>query len=69
MSQPSDVEKVDNEVEPEDVHPVDHADLVEREADVVDPLERPVPDEANEADVVEQRQDVPAAEPEDEPEL
>ena len=42
-------------------HPVstDHEDLVEREADVADEFERPLPDDANEADVLEQKQDVP----------
>ena len=42
-------------------HPVttDHEDLVEREADVVDELARPLPDDANEADVIEQKLDVP----------
>jgi hypothetical protein len=42
-------------------HPVttDREDLVEREADVVDEFERPLPDEASEADVIEQKRDVP----------
>lgn len=37
----------------------DHEDLVEREADVADEFERPLPDDANEADVLEQKVDVP----------
>lgn len=45
--------------DPEQPVTTDHEDLVEREADVVDELERPLPDEANEADVLEQKQDVP----------
>jgi hypothetical protein len=42
-------------------HPVtdDREDLVEREADVTDEFERPLPDDANEADAIEQKQDVP----------
>ncbi len=46
--------------EPEHPTDVDHEDLVEREADVADELERPLPDEANEADVLEQKLAVPA---------
>jgi hypothetical protein len=37
----------------------DHEDLTEREADVVDEFDRPLPIDANEADVIEQKQDVP----------
>lgn len=37
----------------------DREDLVEREVDVVDDFERPLPEEANEADVVEQKLEVP----------
>jgi len=47
--------------DPEHPVPTDHEDLVEREADVVDELHRPLPDEASEADVIEQMQDVPEA--------
>jgi hypothetical protein len=45
--------------DPENPATTDHEDLVEREADVVDESERPLPDDANEADVLEQKQDVP----------
>ena len=45
--------------EPERPETPDHEDLVEREADVADEFERPLPDDANEADVLEQKQDVP----------
>ena len=44
--------------DPENPVTVDHDDLVEREADVADEFERPLPEEANEADVVEQKLDV-----------
>ena len=45
--------------DPEDAVPADTEDLREREADVVDEFDRPLPDEADEADVVEQKLDVP----------
>lgn len=45
--------------DPEDVTPVDEQDLREHEADVVDEFDRPVPVEADEADVLEQKLDVP----------
>jgi hypothetical protein len=53
--------------DPEEVQPIDREELFEREADVVDPLERPVPVEAPENDVIEQRLDVPV--PDDDEEL
>lgn len=53
-------------VDPEDVQPVDHEELFEREVDVVDPLRRAVPVEADEADVFEQRMDLPELADEDE---
>lgn len=45
--------------DPEDTVRVHPADLAEAEADLVDDFERPVPIEAEEADVVEQKRDVP----------
>ena len=45
--------------EPERPETPDHEDLVEREADVADEFERPLPADADEADVLEQKQDVP----------
>lgn len=53
--------------EPEEPATVDHDDLVEREADVTDEFERPIPDEADEADVVDQKRDVPDADEDDYP--
>ena len=53
--------------DPEEPVTVDREDLVEREADVVDEFDRPLPDEANEADVVEQKQDVPGEDEDDYP--
>jgi len=53
--------------EPEDPDPVDHEDLVEREADVTDEFERPMPDDANEADAMEQKLDVPESDEDDYP--
>ena len=50
------------DVDPEDVAAPDADDLREREADVVDEFDRPLPDEANEADVVEQKQELPVDE-------
>ena len=48
--------------DPEYAVSADHEDLVEREADVADEFDRPLPDDANEADVLEQKQDVPGDE-------
>jgi hypothetical protein len=47
------------DVDPDDVAGPDAEELYEREADVVDELDRPLPDEANEADVLEQKQELP----------
>jgi hypothetical protein len=47
------------DVDPDDVAAPDAEELYEREADVVDELDRPLPDEANEADVLEQKQELP----------
>lgn len=57
MSDPVDVDPKD--VDPEELAAPDAEELREREADVVDEFDRPLPDEANEADVVEQKQAVP----------
>jgi hypothetical protein len=45
--------------DPEEPVTVDRDDLRERPADAVDAFDRPLPDEANEADVIEQLLDVP----------
>lgn len=45
--------------DPEDTVAVRPADLAEAEADLVDDFDRPLPIEAEEADVVEQKRDVP----------
>jgi hypothetical protein len=45
--------------DPENSVAPDREDLVEREVDVVDEFERPLPEEADEADVIEQKLDVP----------
>jgi len=51
--------------DPEETTDLPPADLAEVEVDEADPLEREMPDEADPADVVEQRADVP--EDEDDP--
>jgi hypothetical protein len=53
--------------DPEDLSPADRADLEEREADVADQLERERPVEADDADVYDQRRDVPDAGEDDYP--
>jgi hypothetical protein len=53
--------------DPEEPISVDREDLVEREADVADEFDRPLPDDADEADVIEQKLDVPGADEEDYP--
>lgn len=53
--------------DPEEPISVDREDLVEREADVVDEFDRPLPDDANEADVIEQKLDVPESDEDDYP--
>lgn len=53
--------------DPEEPATIDHEDLVERSADVSDEFERPLPDEANEADVIEQKLDVPGLDEESYP--
>jgi hypothetical protein len=58
MTDPVDTDPQD--VDPEDIAGPDPEELREREADVVDEFDRPLPVEANEADVVEQKQEVPA---------
>lgn len=45
--------------DPEDTVTVRPADLEEAEADIVDDFERPLPIEAEEADVIEQKRDLP----------
>jgi hypothetical protein len=47
--------------DPEEPAPVDDEDLIEREADVTDEFDRPIPVEADEADAIEQKLDVPEA--------
>lgn len=45
--------------DPEDSVTLRPADLAEAEADLTDDFERPLPIEAEEADVLEQKQDLP----------
>ena len=45
--------------DPEDVVTADPQDLREREADVVDEFDRPLPVDADEADVYEQKRALP----------
>ena len=45
--------------DPEDSVQVAKDELVEQEADLVDEFERELPDEADEADAIDQKRDVP----------
>jgi hypothetical protein len=53
--------------DPEDSVDVSRDELVEREADVTDEFDRPLPVEADEADVIEQKRDVPDSDEDDYP--
>jgi hypothetical protein len=53
--------------DPEDSVDVSRDDLVEREADVTDDFDRPLPIEADEADAVDQKTGVPESDEDDYP--
>jgi hypothetical protein len=54
-------------IDPEDSVSVARDELEEHEADVTDEFDRPLPDEADEADVVEQKREIPDSEDDDYP--
>jgi hypothetical protein len=53
--------------DPEDSVNVSREELVEREADVTDEFDRPLPVEADEADAVDQKRGVPDSDEDDYP--
>jgi hypothetical protein len=54
--------------DPEDSVDVSRDDLIERQADLTDAFDRELPVEANEADVVDQKLEVPGADEDEYPE-